>query len=111
MTRSTGICHTLAYFILNRYINGGNNTWLILDSINTIDVYSYDGQGSYGFDSLTLSEGDLIRFSTYLEGESDDDFVYDNPSTWQLGEVLSIEKIDEKIENINKNLAFLRDLL
>ena len=85
--------------LMRPYIDD-NNTYLILDSINTIDVYSYDGQGSYDFDSLTLSEGDLIRFSTYLEGESDDDFVYDDPSTWQLGEVLSIEKIDGRIVSV-----------
>ena len=78
----------------------GDNSILILDSINTIDVYSYDGQGSYGFDSLTLAEGDLIRFSTYLKGENDDDFIYTDPSTWQLGEVLSIEKVDGRIVSV-----------
>lgn len=78
----------------------GDDSILILDSINTIDVYSYDGQGSYGFDSLTLAEGDLIRFSTYLKGENDDDFIYTDPSTWQLGEVLSIEKVDGRIVSV-----------
>lgn len=77
-----------------------SRTYLILDSINTIDAYSYDGQGKYGFDSLTLAEGDLIRFSTYLKGENDDDFVYDDPSTWTLGEVLSIEKVDGRIVSV-----------
>ena len=76
------------------------NSALILDSINTIDVYSYDGQGNYGFDSLTLTEGDLIRFSTYLEGESSEDFIYSDPTTWTLGEVLSIEKLDGRIVSI-----------
>lgn len=78
----------------------GDNSVLILDSINTIDVYSYDGQGDYGFDSLTLAEGDLIRFSTYLKGENTDDFIYTDPSTWQLGEVLSIEKVDGRIVSV-----------
>lgn len=78
----------------------GTNSILILDSINTIDVYSYDGQGDYGFDSLSLTEGDLIRFSTYLKGETKDDFIYTDPSTWTLGEVLSIEKIDGRIVSV-----------
>ena len=77
-----------------------SNSYLILDTINTIDAYSYDGQGHYGFDSLTLTEGDLIRFSTYLEGESTDDFVYNDPSTWTLGEVLSIERVDGRIVSL-----------
>jgi hypothetical protein len=85
--------------IMTPYIDGMGE-FLILDSINTIDVYSYDGQGDYGFDSLTLAEGDLIRFSTYLEGESTADFIYKDPSTWTLGEVLSIEKLDGRIVSI-----------
>ena len=85
--------------LLRPYIDESNSV-LILDSINTIDVYSYDGQGDYGFDSLTLTEGDLIRFSTYLEGESSNDFIYSDPTTWTLGEVLSIEKLDGRIVSI-----------
>ena len=77
-----------------------SKSFLILDTINTIDVYSYDGQGDYGFDSLILTEGDLIRFSTYLEGENSGEFVYKDPSTWTLGEVLSIEKTDGRITSI-----------
>lgn len=88
----------LSKFILSYMY--GDDSILILDSINTIDVYSYDGQGSYGFDSLTLAEGDLIRFSTYLKGENTDDFIYTDPSTWQLGEVLSIEKVDGRIVSV-----------
>ena len=82
--------------LMRPYIDG-EGTMLILDSINTIDVYAYDGQGSYGFDSLSLREGELIRFSTYKKGETDLDFVYDDPSTWTLGEVLAIEKKDNQI--------------
>ena len=86
------------YFnLLSNYIY---NDLLILDSINTIDVYSYDGQGNYSFDNLELVEGDLIRFSTYTEGTTENDFVYKDPSTWTLGEVLSIEKVDGKIVSI-----------
>lgn len=85
--------------LMRPYIDG-SNALLILEAINTIDTYSYDGQGSYGFDSLRLSEGDLIRFSTYLEGENKDEFVYLNPTSWTLGEVLSIEKNDGRIISI-----------
>lgn len=88
----------LIYFI-HSYIDGNKST-LILDTINTIDVYSYDGQGDYGFDSLTLAEGDLIRFSTYLKGQDTDKFIYKDPSTWILGEVLSIEKVDGRIVSV-----------
>lgn len=74
---------------------------LILDSINTIDVYSYDGQGEYGLESIDLTEGDLIRFSTYLKDEKNaTDFVYKDPSTWTLGEVLSIERNDGRIVSL-----------
>ena len=76
------------------------NSLLVLDSINTIDVYSYDGQGNYSFESLSLAEGDIIRFSTYLKGETDKDFIYTDPTTWTLGEVLSIEKTDGRITSI-----------
>ena len=65
----------------------------ILDTINTIDVYSYDGQGEYSFNNLSLTEGDLIRFDTFSPGDSElDKFSYKDPSTWALGEVLSIER-------------------
>lgn len=84
---------------LRPYIDGLDQ-FLIMDYINTIDVYSYDGQGDYGFDSLTLAEGDLIRFSTYLAGEESGQFIYTDPSTWTLGEVLSIEKLDGRIVSI-----------
>lgn len=73
------------------------NSVLILDTINTIDVYSYDGQGQYSFDSMRLTEGDLIRFSTYTESQHAGDFAYKDPSTWTLGEVLSIERNDGRI--------------
>lgn len=86
--------------LLMRPYMDGSDSLLVLEAINTIDTYSYDGQGSYGFDSLRLSEGDLIRFSTYLEGENKDEFVYLNPTTWTLGEVLSIEKNDGRIISI-----------
>lgn len=96
------ICYIETFYnnIISRYINGGSNTWLILDSINTIDVYSYDGQGKYNFDSMTLTEGDLIRFSTYNGSDINSSFYYKDPSTWTLGEVLSIEKNDDKIISI-----------
>lgn len=73
------------------------NSVLILDTINTIDVYSYDGQGQYSFDNMRLTEGDLIRFSTYTESQHVGDFAYKDPSTWTLGEVLSIERNDGRI--------------
>lgn len=83
------------------YIVGDGNI-LMLDSINTIDVYAYNGQGEYGFNNLILTEGDLIRFDTYRrigEGQNNS-FVYTDPSTWQLGEVLSIEKNNGRIVSI-----------
>lgn len=78
------------------YIDSDNSV-LILDTINTIDVYSYDGQGQYSFDNMRLTEGDLIRFSTYTESQHTSDFAYKDPSTWTLGEVLSIERNDGRI--------------
>lgn len=80
-----------------------NNT-LILDTINTIDVYSYDGQGDYSFNDLTLTEGDLIRFyrfnSDIANNNDDTKYIYTDPTTWRLGEVLSIEKNDGRIVSI-----------
>lgn len=77
-----------------------DNTLLVLESINSIDIYSYDGQGEYSFDNLSLIEGDIIRFSTYLESEGDTEFVYTDPSTWDIGEVLSVEKTDSRITSV-----------
>ncbi len=73
-----------------------------LSSINTIDVYSYDGQQNHSFADLSLAEGDLIRFDTYRSrgGGETDKFVYTDPSTWTLGEVLSIEKNNGRIVSI-----------
>lgn len=80
---------------------------LTLESVNTIDAYSYDGQddeegrGERSFDSLRLTEGDLIRYDLYREyGSSQEDFVYTDPNTWILGEVLSIEKVNNRIISI-----------
>ncbi len=83
------------------YIIGDGNI-LMLESINTIDVYSYNGQGEYGFSSLLLTEGDLIRFDTYRRVGSgvNNSFVYTDPTTWRLGEVLSIEKNNGRIVSI-----------
>ena len=80
------------------YIGPQNNT-LLLSSINTIDVYSYDGQKGYNFADLNLAEGDLIRFDTYKDrsGRPEDKFIYTDPSTWSLGEVLSIERNNGRI--------------
>lgn len=78
-----------------------NANFCILDTINTIDVYSYDGQGEYGFDDLSLTEGDLIRFDTYSAGGSEiDKFAYKDPTTWALGEVLSIERNNGRIISV-----------
>ena len=49
---------------------------------------------------MTLTEGDLIRFSTYNGSDANSSFYYKDPSTWTLGEVLSIEKNDGKIISI-----------
>lgn len=74
---------------------------LILDSINTIDVYSYDGQNTFSFSNLTLTEGDLIRYETYKPiSDENDSFVYTDPTTWKLGEVLSIERNNGHIVSI-----------
>ena len=77
--------------------------YLVLDTINTIDVYSYSGQDEYSFNNLTLSEGDLIRFDTYRGkyGTTEDSrFIYQNPSSWTLGEVLSMTKNNGRITSI-----------
>lgn len=80
----------------------GTHDYLILSTINTIDAYSYDGQSGYSFSDLNLTEGDLIRFDTYRDrgGGNTDSFVYTNPSTWTLGEVLSIERNNGRIISI-----------
>ena len=49
------------------YIIGDGNI-LMLESINTIDVYSYNGQGEYGFSSLLLTEGAVP--SSLIDGAS-----------------------------------------
>lgn len=88
--------------IIHPYIDGLNE-FLVLDTINTIDVYSYDGQGEYSFNNLSLAEGDLIRFDTYRPyagASTEDKFAYLNPTSWQLGEVLSIEKNNGRIVSI-----------
>ena len=76
--------------------------YLVLSTINTIDVYSYDGQPGYNFADLNLAEGDLIRFDNYKNRSEEeiDKFVYTNPTTWTLGEVLSIEKNNGRIVSI-----------
>ena len=79
--------------VFANYINPGSHNihdYLILSSINTIDAYSYDGQQHHSFTDLNLAEGDLIRFDTYRSrgGGETDKFVYTDPSTWTLGEVL-----------------------
>ena len=91
--------------VFANYINPGSHNihdYLILSSINTIDVYSYDGQQNHSFADLNLAEGDLIRFDTYRSrgGGETDKFVYTDPSTWTLGEVLSIEKNNGRIVSI-----------
>lgn len=81
----------------------GQHALQILSTINTIDVYSYSGQGKYSFDKLNLTEGDLIRFDIYKQYDPshiDEHYVYTDPSTWRLGEVLSIEKKDGRIISI-----------
>ena len=99
---------TNRYFnnIINPYVIGTGDA-LVLESVDTINVYSYDGQdvdghGEYSFDSLKLAEGDLIRYELYDDyGSSQEtDFVYTDPNTWPLGEVLSIEKVNNRIISI-----------
>jgi hypothetical protein len=93
--------------IFNPYIFG-DASLLVLESINTLNVYSYDGQssedgtGEYSFDSLSLAEADLIRYEVYNNygGEHPENYVYTNPNTWPLGEVLSIEKNNGRIVSI-----------
>ena len=80
----------------------GQRMYLVLDTINTIDVYSYDGQGEHSFNNLSLTEGDLIRFDTYTDtGSAElDKFTYKDPSTWELGEVLAIERNNGRIVSV-----------
>ena len=92
--------------IFHPYIDG-NDSFLILESVNTLKVYSYDGQnnngtGEYNFDDMSLAEADLIRYETYENygGEHPEQYVYANPNTWPLGEVLSIERNNGKIISI-----------
>ena len=87
---------------LFRRLISGDNSLLVLDSINTIDVYSYDGQNELSFNNLTLTEGDLIRFYPYSDINQDTGSknIYTNPTTWPLGEVLSISKNDGRIISI-----------
>lgn len=66
---------------------------VVLESIMTINAYSYNGQGDYSFSKLTLTEGDLIRFLTY-KAYSNGKYLYTDPNTWKLGEIISIEKRD-----------------
>lgn len=81
----------------------GTHTFLVLSGINTIDAFSYDGQPGYSYDELTLSEGDLIRFDTYRQyagSDPSDRFSYTDPATWNLGEVLSIDRSGGRITSI-----------
>ena len=90
-----------AFAVYINQIEHGMHDYLILDSINTIDVYSYDGQQGHSFSDLNLTEGDLIRFDTYRNrGGSSDTFVYTDPTTWTLGEILSIERNDGRVVSI-----------
>lgn len=84
--------------IFNSVLNNKNNNTLVLESVNTIDCYAYDGQGEFSFDNLNLTEGDIIRFTTYNENVGK--YAYENPETWELGEVLSINRNNGKILSI-----------
>lgn len=87
-------------YIFRRIITPQNDL-LVLESINTIDVYSYDGQNSLSFNDLNLTEGDLIRYYLYSKDiNNDSNFIYTNPTTWPLGEVLSISKNNGRIVSI-----------
>lgn len=71
----------------------------LLDSINTVDMYSYEGNT---LSDIVLAEGDLIRFIPY----DTPSITYDDPSTWLLGEVLSIERKNNRIVSIE---VFMKD--
>lgn len=80
-----------------------NQEYLMLEGINTVNAYSYDGQPGYSYDDINLTEGDLIRFDTYrlfAGSDPNDRFSYMDPSTWNLGEVLSIDKTNGRITSI-----------
>lgn len=72
---------------------------VVLDSIMTINAHLYNGQGEFNFNKLQLTEGDLIRFLPY-NTSYDGKYLYTDPNTWKLGEVLSIEKKDGLIVSL-----------
>lgn len=67
---------------------------LLVSDIMAIGNYTYNSQDpNYSFDGLNLNVGDNIRFCTYAS----DNYDFLDISTWKLGEILSINRRNERI--------------